>query len=452
MAARTRTLDCSDNDDRISKTPALSRRDFLLAASAAAAASTLVGCAAGDRRQTGPAIRPGGVQPDKIRVGVIGCGGRGTGAAIDCVKSSANVEITALGDLFKERVDSCRAEIEKLGEASKATEATCFAGFDAYKQVLASPVDLVILAAPPGFRPPHYAAAIDAGKHVFMEKPVAVDPAGIRTVLAASQVAVAKRLAVVAGTQRRHQPSYLEAMERIHDGAIGDIVAAQCYWNQEGLWVKKQESNWSDMEWQCRNWLYFTWLSGDHIVEQHVHNLDVVNWAFGGVPTKCMGMGGRQWRTAAEYGNVFDHFAIDYEYAGGARVISMCRQIDKTSVRIGERIVGTRGVCKFDGSNAEIVGKKNWKFDDGGKPVNPYVQEHADLIDSIRSGKPLNEGKQVAESTMTAIMGRMSAYTGRELQWDWAMNASKLDLTPEKMEFGPLPVGEPAMPGVTALV
>ena len=437
---------------------AFTRRDFLLAASAAAAASSLVGCAAGERRDgaggpgAAPAVRGEGFKRDKIRVGVIGCGGRGTGAAMDCAAADEQIEIVALGDLFDDRVNEARTALAKLGDRGIVSDEHCFSGFDNYKGVLACPIDLVILATPPGFRPLHLAAAVAAGKHVFMEKPVAVDPVGVRRVIEAADAAAGKHLCIVAGTQRRHQPHYIEAMKRIHDGRIGRVVAAQCYWNQEGLWVKKQEPSWSDMEWQCRNWLYFTWLSGDHIVEQHVHNLDVVNWAIGATPKTCFSLGGRQWRTGAEYGNIFDHFSTEYEFDGGVRTISMCRQIDRTSVRVAERIVGTRGVCRLDGSSAEITGEKPWKFDDHGKAVNPYVQEHVDLIAAIRSGKTINEGRRIAESTLTAIMGRMSAYTGRELSWDWAMNASKLDLTPGKYELGPLPVMPAAMPGVTGLV
>ncbi len=446
-----------------------SRRDFLkqTALSSAAAlvsSAALTGCASQTRGagpgSAAPGVAPAAIRklPDRIRVGVIGAGGRGTGAAWDCLSADSATEIVAVGDLLRERVDSCvnslREEAGKAGcpERVKITPERCFSGFDNYKAVLASDVDLVILATPPGFRPIHFKAAIEAGKHVFMEKPVAVDPTGVRTVIAAAELASQTGLNVVCGTQRRHQPCYLEVMKRIHDGQIGEIVAAQCYWNQEGLWVKQREAGWSEMEWQCRNWLYFTWLSGDHIVEQHVHNLDAVNWALQSTPLKAVGMGGRQQRTAAEYGNIYDHFAVEYEYPNGVRTLSMCRQIPGTSVRVAERIVGTKGVARMDGGNAEITGSKPWKFDDGGKPVNPYVQEHADLIASIRAGQPLNEGRRIAESTLTAIMGRMSAYTGRELQWNWAINASKLDLMPRSFAMGDNPVDPVAIPGVTKLV
>jgi len=386
---------------------------------------------------------------DAIRVGVVGCGGRGTGAAIDCLNSSAGVEVVAMFDLFTDRIESSLKTIkEKHPDKVKVTPERMFTGFDGYKKLAALPdVDLVIMASPPGFRPIQLKAAVEGGKNVFMEKPVAVDPVGIRSVIASSDLAAQKGLAIVAGTQRRHQARYLELMKRIHEGAIGELVGGQCYWNQGDLWVKPREPNMSEMEWQCRNWLYFTWLSGDHIVEQHVHNIDAVNWAFQALPVKIMGMGGRQARTGPEYGNIFDHFAIEYEYPNGVRVMSMCRQTEGAAERVEERLVGTKGVAFGYG---EINGASPWKFE--AEEINPYVQEHADLIASIRNGKPLNEGRRVAESTMCAIIGRMSAYTGRAINWDWAMNSSQLDLTPKNFEFGPNPVDPVAVPGFTQLI
>ena len=386
---------------------------------------------------------------DAIRVGVIGSGGRGTGAAIDCLNSAPGVEVLALCDLFQDRID---ASLKKIGEAhpgkASMTPDRMFTGFDGYQKLLALPeVNYVILASPPGFRPIHLKAAVEAGKNIFMEKPVAVDPVGIRSVLASSSLAQQKGLAVVAGTQRRHQARYLELMKRVHAGAIGELVGGQCYWNMGELWVKKREAGMSEMEWQCRNWLYFTWLSGDHIVEQHVHNIDVINWAFGALPVKAMGMGGRQARTAPEYGNIFDHFAVEFEYPNGARVLSMCRQTQGAAERIEERLVGTQGSALGFG---EIRGPAPWKFE--GAETNPYVQEHTDLIASIRAGRPLNEGQRVAESTLCAIMGRMSAYTGRALSWDWVANSSALDLSPREYKLGPNPVDPVAVPGFTQLI
>ena len=416
----------------------LSRRDFIkstMAASLAAAIPSNLGLHAAGT--------------DAIRIGVIGCGGRGTGAAIDCLNAAPGVEVVALGDLFMDRIDSAMKRIrEAHPDKLKVAKDKCFTGFDNYLKVASCPeVNLIVTAAAPGFRPLHLKAAVEAGKHVFMEKPVAVDPAGVRSVIAASETARKKGLAIVAGTQRRHQQRYLELMKRIHGGEIGEIVGGQCYWNQGDLWVVKKTPQISDMEWQCRNWLYFTWLSGDHIVEQHVHNIDVMNWAFGSLPVKVMGMGGRQQRTAPEYGNIYDHFAVEFEYSNGVRVASQCRQIQGCAERVEEKLVGTKGYAFGYG---EIHGQNFWKFD--ADEANPYVQEHADLIASIRSGNPLNEGRQVAESTMCAIMGRMSAYTGRAISWEWAMTSSKLDLTPPKYDFGPLPVEPVAIPGVTPLI
>lgn len=388
---------------------------------------------------------------DTIKVGVIGCGGRGTGAALDCLKADPAVEIVALGDLVPDRVQSSFDRLMKeYPTRVKVPADRRFAGFDNYQKVCALPdVNLILTAAPPGFRPIHLKAAIEAGKHVFMEKPVAVDPLGIRSVIATSDLAKQKNLAIVAGTQRRHQKRYLEMMKRIQDGQIGEIVAAQCYWNQGDLWVKEKTAAMSEIEWQCRNWLYFTWTSGDHIVEQHVHNIDVVKWALG-LPKNVMGMGGRQVRVAPEYGNIFDHFAVEFEYANGVRVSSMCRQTKGCNDRVEERLVGTKGVAVSTSNSTKITGEKPWTFE--GDEINPYVQEHIDLIASIRAGKPLNEGRQVAESTLMAIAGRMSAYTGRAISWDWVMNSSQLNLSPAKYEFGPNPVPGVAIPGTTPLV
>ena len=416
----------------------VTRREFVKTAGAASLAAAIPGN-----------LRPFARGSDTIRVGVIGCGGRGTGATLDCLNSSPGVEVVALGDLVPDRIESSLNRLKAaFPDRVNVPAARCFTGFDNYQGVCACPdVNLIVTAAPPGFRPIHLKAAVEAGKHVFMEKPVAVDPVGIRSVIASSDLAAQKGLAVVAGTQRRHQKLYLEMMKRIHDGQIGEIVAAQCYWNMGDLWLRKREPNMTEIEWQCRNWLYFTWLSGDHIVEQHVHNIDVVNWAIGAMPRTVMGMGGRQVRVAPDFGNIFDHFFVEFEYPNGVRAASMCRQTKGCAERVEERIVGTRGVAL---SSGEIKGEKAWKFE--GEEPNPYVQEHADLIASIRGGKVLNEGRQIAESTMCAVIGRMSAYTGRAISWEWAMSASQLDLSPKRYEFGPNPVDPVAVPGITPLV
>jgi len=428
----------------------VSRRDFIKASAAVSLAAMVPGAA-----------RAFAQGSDKIQVGLIGCGGRGTGAAINCVESAEGVEIVAMGDLFKDQLDKSLARLKENvpAENLKVTRRTSFVGWDAYKKVINSKVNYIIMAPPPQFRPLHLKAAIEAGKHVFMEKPVAVDPVGVRSIIATSELAGKKDLAIVAGTQRRHQLHYLDIMKRIHGGQIGEIVGGQCYWNMEALWVarvkelvaRRKQEKWSDMEWQVRNWLFHTWLSGDHIVEQHVHNIDVINWAIGAHPVQVMGMGGRQVRTGPEWGNVFDHFAVELEYPGGVRVLSMCRQTAGASGRVSERVVGTKGSTYTDaGGNGWIEGLNAYKYE--GDSPNPYVLEHTDLIASIRSGKPLNEGRRIAESTLSAIIGRMSAYTGRELKWDWAMNASKLDLTPPKYEFGDAPDPAVAVPGQTELI
>jgi predicted dehydrogenase len=380
-----------------------------------------------------------------IKVGVIGCGGRGSGAAIDALNADKDVVIWAMGDVFPDRLSGSRNGIKNAAkDRYQVADNRAFTGFDAYKGVLASGVDVVILATPPGFRPTHFKAAIDAGKHVFMEKPVAVDGPGIRTVIEAAKIAEGKGLNVVAGTQRRHGRDYRATIERIHSGAIGDVVACYAYWNQGGLWMHNRKTEWSDMEWQLRNWLYFSWLSGDHIVEQHVHNIDVCNWIMKDHPVKATCLGGRQVRTGPEYGHIFDHFATEYEYANGVKMLSMCRQIDGTASRVSEHVVGTKGNSNCGNT---IRGENAWKFE--GDSPNHYVLEHVHLYEAIKGGKKINEGVQVAESTLTAIMGRMSAYTGKEISWDQALNSTE-ELMPGTLAMGALPVAPVAVPGQTA--
>ena len=425
-------------------TETVSRRSFIQTTAAATAAFALHG-----------GVRIEG--SDAIRVGVIGCGGRGTGAARDCLRSSGGVELVALGDLTADRLSRCRAELTKaatsdaaLAQQIKVTDDTCFTGFDAYKKVIASDVNFIILATPPFFRPQHLAAAVAAGKHIFAEKPVAVDAAGIRSVIETYHAAKQKGLGIGVGTQRRHQAEYLEAMTRIHGGAIGDVMSGQVFWNQGGLWNNARQPEWTDAEWQIRNWLYFTWLSGDHIVEQHVHNIDIANWVMGGYPVRAVGVGGRQQRTDPKYGHIYDHFAVDFEYANGARVMSMSRQIVGSRGRVGEHFIGSKGSAEMKGETAEIRGANAWVWQPPAKRVSPYVQEHTDLIASIRGGKPLNELETVAFSTLTAIMGREAAYTGQEITWEEILNA-KQDLTPPQVAFGPMPVPPVPIPGQTQL-
>ncbi|HUU27228.1 MAG TPA: Gfo/Idh/MocA family oxidoreductase [archaeon] len=394
-----------------------------------------------------------GQNTDPIRLGLVGCGGRGTGAAEDCLSAAPNVHLVALADLFQENIDKSRKTLtdpnRKEGplKGVEVKDDRCFVGFDAYKKLLATDIDLVILATPPGFRPIHFEAAVNAGKHVFTEKPVAVDPVGIRKFMAAGKLAEQKGLCVVAGTQRRHDPGYQELIKRVQDGQIGEVIAARCFWNMGGLWKREHQPGWSDMEWQIRNWLYFCWLSGDHIVEQHVHNIDVINWTLGAHPVKALGVGGRQVRTEPVYGNIFDHFAIDFEYANGIHLLSMCRQWEGADSLVAEFIAGSAGTGQTDGGRYILKGSKPWRY--AGEKVNPYVQEHADLLASIRKGTPVNESQNVATSTMTAIMGRQACYTGKEISWDELM-ASDMDLSPAKYEFGPLPVRPVPKPGQPA--
>jgi predicted dehydrogenase len=416
------------------KHSSLSRRDFL---NASAATAALVATGNYAHAQSS----------DTIKVGLIGCGGRGTQAAMNAVEAAPNVEIVAMGDLFKDRLDSSKSTLQKnAGKSFKVTDDHSFVGFDAYKKVIASPVNYIILATPPGYRPEHLTAAVEAGKHVFFEKPVAVDAPGIRQVIAAGELAKQKGLSVVTGTQRRHQNTYLETIKRIHDGAIGELVSAQVYWNQGALWHKVRQPGQSDMEWQNRNWYYFTWLCGDHIVEQHVHNIDVANWCFNAHPVKAIAMGGRQQRVDPVYGHIWDHFAVEYEYPNGARVQSFCRHWENSVNNVSERIVGTKGTSNPDG---QIYGETRYRYD-GPKP-NPYMVEHKDNIEAIRAGKPLNEARQVAESTLTAILGREAAYTGQEITWEQMLNC-KTVLGPEKLDLAmSLPVPPVAIPGKTKL-
>ncbi|MSR28339.1 MAG: Gfo/Idh/MocA family oxidoreductase [Phycisphaerales bacterium] len=390
----------------------------------------------------------------EIRVGLIGCGGRGRGAAGNALEASPDARLVAFGDLFPDRIEAAHTGLASFGDRAKVPAAQCFTGFDAYQGVIAVPCDYVILATPPGFRPVHFAAAVAAGRNAFIEKPVAVDPTGIRTMFATAAEVDAKGLRVAAGTQRRHEWSYLEAMQRIKDGAIGQVMAARVFWNMGSLWHVERDPMKSDVENQVRNWLYHTWLSGDHIVEQHVHNIDIANWAMGTHPARCVAVGGRQVRIdPGSFGHVFDHFAVDFEYPSlsnetGAIVerfaMSMARQQDGTAGRVEEVIYGTKGTARLSPGSARISGPVAWTFK--GPNNNPYVQEHIDLQKAIIDSTPLNETAQVAASTMTAIMGRMAAYTGAEVAWIDALN-DPLNLMPPSLNLGPLPQAPVAMPG-----
>jgi len=413
------------------------RRSFL---KATAAASTLA---------LAPAVHAS--SSDVIRVGLVGCGGRGRGAAAQCVRGGQNVKLWAVGDAFQDRIDQTLGSLRQAGVMDRVDvpDDRKFVGLDAYRHVIAN-CDLVILATPPGFRPMHLQAAILANKHVFTEKPVAVDAPGVRQCLALYEEANRRNLCIVAGLQRHYQTGYLQSMRRIHDGEIGTITSARCYWNQGSLWHAARTPQMRDVEWQIRNWLYFTALSGDHICEQHVHNLDVVNWATRAHPVRCVGMGGRQSRTGSEFGHIYDHFAVEYEYPNDVHVLSMCRQIEGCAQNVSEAVTGTRGTWSSpnpsDNNNYRIRGERPWLFnrrDDN----EPYQKEHDILINTIRQGRQINNLRYTAESTMTAIMGRMSTYTGRALTWQEALASNETLLPPNLTMDTPLSVPPVAMPG-----
>jgi predicted dehydrogenase len=386
---------------------------------------------------------------DKLKIGIVGCGGRGTGAVKNCVDSSEGIELWAMGDLFEDRLERSKKLLEgAIGDSYNVGDRD-FIGFDAYKQVLDTEIDLVLLAAPPAFRPHHMKEAIAAGKHVFAEKPVAVDPAGVQMVRDAADRAEENGLAIVAGTQRRHHPGYVEAMKRLHEGAIGDVRSAQVWYNAAGFRdARERKPGMSDMEWQARNWYYFNWLSGDHIVEQAVHRIDIMNWALESHPVKATGLGGRQVRVDPSYGHIFDHFAVEYQFPDGEHVTHMSSQLEGSTWRVGEHFSGTKGHAKTSDRTIKIRGTNDWTFDENAP--NPYVKEHADLIASVRAGEPLNEGRRIAESVLTGIMGREAAYTGKEITWE-EIDDPSIDLAPQPTRFHSLPVPPVPEPGRTKL-
>jgi predicted dehydrogenase len=427
------------------------RRGFLKTAAAASAVLT-----------AGSALNAHAAGSDEIRVGIIGCGGRGRGAGENVLSSIKGVKIVALGDAFKEKADGVRrrltdfsnrdAKVKELGNTVDVPADRCFGGLDNFEKVIASDANYIILATPPGFRPLHLQAAVKAGKNIFTEKPVAVDGPGVRKVLEAAEEAKAKNLGVGAGTQRRHQMGYLKTMEQIHGGAIGDVVALRVYWNGSGIWFRKRRPGMTDVAYQLDNWYHFLWLCGDHICEQHIHNLDVGNWVMKTHPIRCDGAGGRTPGNPSrpdgppeEAGNIFDNFSIDYEYPNGIHMYSSCRHIPATAGNVSEHLVGTKGMCNVGGytvNGQQIVSRQADRA-----ATDPYVQEHTDLIASIRAGKPLNELKGVAESTLTAIMGRTACYTGRPVTWEAALNSDD-DTFPANLSWdSPLktpPVPSPA--------
>ncbi len=374
-----------------------------------------------------------------LKAGLIGCGGRGTGAAINFLDAGPNLQITALGDVFQDKIDNCRAELKAQKDIEIADE-NCFIGFDAFEKVIDSGVDVVLLCTPPHFRPAHVEAAVNARKHVFMEKPIAVDPIGARSVMASAKKAEAIGLCMVSGTIRRVQKDYMETWRQVANGGIGEITGANIIRNGGALWYRNRQPQWTDMEYMLRNWVNFCWLSGDHITEQFIHEIDVMNWYMGQNPVRAIGWGGRQRRIS---GDQYDFFSIEYVYENGMRAHCAARQINGCSNRKVEQINGTKGYADAAGILYDLKGNEIWKYpkpEEGDttspwKVTNPYVQEHINLVTAIRNGKPISDAEAQVNSTLITIMGRISAYTGKEVTWEEMMN-SDLYLGPKTYTFG----------------
>ena len=392
-----------------------SRRDFMKKSSLLVAGGALASSA-------GIAQGAHVAGSDVIKIGLVGCGGRGTGATAHALSTDGPTKVVAVSDVFDYRLEGCLKELAQFGEQVDVPKERQFVGFDGFQKVLDSDIDLVIIATPPGFRPQHFEAAVKAGVHIFMEKPLAVDAAGVRRVLETNKIAKEKNLAVAVGLQRRHQTNYREMISRVHEGMIGDIVSANVYWNMGSLWERSRKPGQSEMEYQMQNWYYFNWLCGDHIVEQHIHNLDVINWAKQAYPVSAQGMGGRQFRKGRENGQIFDHHFVEYTYADGSIMTSQCRQIPDCTPNVSEHAVGSKGTLSF--AKEEITshdGKVLWtggkKYDDmyKGEKVGGHHNEHLDLFPDLRAGRIPNEADYGAMSTMTAILGRMATYSGKEI-------------------------------------
>lgn len=428
----------------------IDRRSFISLSSMAAlgtiGAAGLVSSCSGEAKKKEielPAFLTQAPDGKLIKAGLIGCGGRGTGAAVNFLDAGPNLQITALGDVFKDKLDQCRDQLRKSNHAVEIPDENCFIGFDAYQKVIDSGVDVVLLCTPPAFRPYHIEAAVDAGKHIFMEKPVAVDPVGARKVMISVKRAQDKGLCMVSGTIRRVQKDFVETWRRVANGAIGEIVSAHITRNGGGLWVVQRQPGWTDMEYMLRNWANFCWLSGDHIVEQFIHEVDVMNWYIGKNPVKAMGWGGRQRRVT---GDQYDFFSVEYVYDNGMHTHCAARQITGCSNLTEQFIVGTKGFANAKGMIYNLKGEEIWKYphpeegstDETWKVTDPFVQEHINLVTGIRTGNTVNDGEAQVNSTLITIMGRMSAYTGKDVTWDELMN-SDLSLGPKVFEFGPVP-------------
>lgn len=379
---------------------------------------------------------------DVIKVALIGCGGRGTGAAFDAMESGQNIKIVALADVFQDAVDKAHENLtKKYGDKIDVPSSRKYVGFDAYKSAIKD-ADVVLLTTPPGFRPIHFEEAVKAGKHVFMEKPVAVDIPGINKVLTAAAEAKRKKLNVVVGLQRRYQTNYREGIKRIQDGMIGDIVAGQVYWNSGGVWVRPRKPGQSEMDYQMRNWYYFNWLCGDHIVEQHVHQLDVANWIKGKYPVSIQGVGSRAHRTGKEYGEIFDNFSIEMTYDDGSVIFSQCCHFEGSHNRVDETFQGTKGRIYLSAGNRAVLydakGKEIFSHASKGDP-NPYRQEHVELFDAIAKGNySFDNAEYGAYSTLTGIIGRIACYTGKVIKWDQALQ-SPISLMPNTYAWDAMP-------------
>lgn len=435
------------------KKSALSRRKFIGRAAAAGAAGVVAtpaflhSCAPGVKEVEYDLCTLLDKAPDgpELKAGLIGCGGRGTGAAQNFLDAGPNLKIVALADVLPDKLAECRKKL-KENKNQDIPDENCFLGFDAFEKLVDLDLDIVLMATPPKYRPQHFEAAVQAGKHCFMEKPVAVDPVGARSIMSTAKKAEGRGLSVVTGTQRRHQRDYVGMYKQAAGGLIGDFVGGNVYWNGGKLWHKNPNPDWNEMEYMIRDWVNWCWLSGDHIVEQHVHNLDVGFWFAGAFPVKALGFGSRQRRVT---GDQFDDFSVDFVFEDGKHLHSMCRQINGCGGGIYERLQYAEGAAHFHWNNCnltnlagEIVYEYPYQVNPEGKKflkLSPYVQEHVDLVASIRNGEPINEAENTAKSTMAAIMGRISAYTGREVSWDEMMN-SDLKLGPKVHAFGPVDI------------
>lgn len=427
----------------------LSRRKFISnttlgAIGTISAAGLLTSCAGTEKKVAEvklPALLNQAPDGKVLRAGLIGCGGRGTGAAVNFFDAGPNLQIVALGDFFKDRVDTCRATLKKERNIEIADE-KCFTGPDNYQKVIDAGVDIVLLCTPPHFRPAHVEAAVNAGKHVFMEKPIAVDPVGARSVLVSSKKAEQMGLCMISGTIRRVQKDYMETYRRVVNGEIGEVVSAHITRNGGSLWAKKRLPEWTDMEYMLRNWANFCWLSGDHIVEQFIHEVDVMNWFVGKIPVKAMGWGGRQRRLT---GDQYDFFSIEYIYDNGMQTHCAARQISGCSNLKKEIITGTKGFADCNGALYDLKGNPIWKYsypkegdtDLTWKVKDPYVQEHINLVTAIREGRQISDAEAQINSTLITIMGRISAYTGKDVTWEEMLN-SNLSLGPKTYALGPV--------------